>query len=169
MRKRRGEADDSTSSPLALRYEFFFSSTIQRLAVFTDCFPTRARSPTVLIDRYLDGTKRFRKPGKRRIERGPNRVLVAQDAPRTGTISQPLIVCREAGVPQSLVLAVFHKRHHGDARRLQRAFNLCFGAERTIHQLAERPDCHSEDQTACCCQYKNQRCPGTAFAQWGRG
>src|SRR5262249_56074722 len=135
MGKGRGEADDSISFPLALRYGAFFSSTIQRLAVFTDCFPTRARSPTVLIDRYLDGTKRFRKTGKRRIERGPNKVLVAQDAPRTRTIPQPLIACREPGVPQSLVLAVFHKRHHGDARRLQPAFNLSFAPQTTIHQL----------------------------------
>src|SRR5260221_5729514 len=169
MRKRRGEADDSTSFPLTLGYRACLSSTIQRLAVFTDCFPTRARSTTVLIDRFLDGTKRFRKPRKRRIDRGPNKVLVAHDSPRTRTIPQPLIARREPGVPQSLVLAGFHNRHHGDARRLQRALNLCFGAERTIHQLSKHPDCHSEHQTACCCQYKNQSCLGTAFARWGRG
>src|SRR6516162_11555188 len=118
MRKRRGEADDSTTFSLALGYGTCLSSTIQRLPVFTDYCPTRARST---IDRDLDGTKRFRKPGKRRIERGPNKVLVAHDGPRTRTILQPLIARREAGVPQSLVLAVSHKRHHGDAGRLQRA------------------------------------------------
>src|SRR5215471_13906918 len=92
MRKRRGEADDSTSFPLALGYGACLSSAIQRLAVFTDCFPTRARSTALLIDRQLDGTHRLCKAGKRRIEYGPKYVRITRNEPLTiKTVAQILI------------------------------------------------------------------------------